>query len=341
VESVKRGDEQVLVLQADGMLLNAHLTETEEKRPLPFLRNGSRLQLTGICLIQEANQIASLVKPASFRILLRSSDDVLVIKNPSFLTLRNTLWLLGLMALIVIAGSAWVIVLRRRVRDQTEIIRQKWEREVVLEERNRIARDLHDTLAQAFAGVAFQLEAVGSNLLNTPAEARKHLGLALTMVRHCLLEARRSVMDLRSVSFEKKDLPAILTETISQLTASLPISVDLEVRGSVRLLPTTIENNLLRLSQEGITNAVQHGKATRLTLNLNYDSESVRLGIADNGCGFDPESMRDGADGHFGLLGMKERVKQMGGEFVLKSCPGEGTNILVTVPANGLDRKAL
>src|SRR5207253_1315039 len=132
---------------------------------------------------------------------------------------------------------------------------------LVLAERSRIARELHDTLAQGFAGIGFQLEAVAAKLTEAPAQAQQHLNLALQMVRHSLGEARRSVMNLRSSAMDNGDLARALADTARQMMADKPVEVQSTTSGPIRSLPAKMENNLLRIGQEAITNSLKYARA--------------------------------------------------------------------------------
>jgi len=204
----------------------------------------------------------------------------------------------------------------------------------VLAERNRIARELHDTLAQGFAGIAFQLEAVATRLTEAPAQAQQHLKLALQMVRHSLAEARRSVMNLRSAALDKGDLGAALADTARQMMADKPVDVQLKISGAVRPLPAEIENSLLRIGQEAITNALKYAGGEKIRIELTYQSQLVLLRIEDNGQGFDPATFAATDGVHFGLLGMRERAKQIGARLSIQSQPGQGTEVVVKAPLN-------
>ncbi|MBI4660175.1 MAG: hypothetical protein HY735_15150 [Verrucomicrobia bacterium] len=240
----------------------------------------------------------------------------------------QTNWFYALGALAV-ALAAWSFHLHRMRRAQAQF-------SLVLAERNRIARELHDTLAQGFAGIAFQLEAVATKLTEAPGQAQQHLTLALNMVRHSLMEARRSVMNLRSTALENGDLSTALADTARQMIGHRAVEVQVETVGAVRPLPAKIENNLLRVGQEAITNSLRHSEARRIRIDLNYQPQEVVLRIEDDGKGFTvPASPRlNGA--HFGLLGMQERAKQMGAKLSVQSKPGEGTEVLVQVPVSNL-----
>jgi ligand-binding sensor domain-containing protein/two-component sensor histidine kinase len=203
---------------------------------------------------------------------------------------------------------------------------------VVLTERNRIARELHDTLAQGFAGIAFQLEAVATRLIEAPEQAQQHLSLALKMVRHSLAEARRSVMNLRSAALENGDLANALSETARQMMGDKPVDFKLETLGTIRPLPAKIENDLLRIGQESITNSLKYAHAGKIRVRLNYEPKKVGLRIEDDGQGFDPAASGVVNGAHFGLLGMHERAKQMGASLKVQSRPGQGTEVVVEVP---------
>jgi signal transduction histidine kinase/ligand-binding sensor domain-containing protein len=209
-------------------------------------------------------------------------------------------------------------------------IRQRFA--LVLEERGRLAREIHDTLAQGFVGISSQLDAVALTLNGHVELARKHLELARKMVRHSLTEARRSVMDLRASALEGHDLPAALSEAAHQWTAGSPVEIHVDVEGENRPLPEQTEQHLLRIAQEAVTNAVKHAHASRVSIHLEMAGRTLSLRVADNGQGFEQDEAFSEVGGHFGLLGMRERAERLGGELQLHSEPGQGTKVEVTVP---------
>ncbi|MBD3887131.1 GAF domain-containing protein [Phormidium tenue FACHB-886] len=201
----------------------------------------------------------------------------------------------------------------------------------VLEERNRFARDMHDTLAQAFTGVLMQLEATKRKINAVQLEAaQEHVARARSLASEGLSEARRSVRALRPEVLESLDLPTALRRLAEQTTADTSIPVLMRIEGIPRTLPIDLETNLLRIGQEALTNALRHAQAQKVRLELLFETDAVHLHIEDDGKGFNTESQP--VNGGFGLLGMQERSQRLGGQFTLKSSYGQGTEITVSVP---------
>ncbi|MGA2544561.1 MAG: sensor histidine kinase [Verrucomicrobiota bacterium] len=333
----QRGDEQVLVLEAENVILSARLDTANWTPRFNDLQIGSELELTGVCLPQPMENWNPSISthPESFQLLLRSADDVEVMRNPPWWTLSRLLWMLGIMTVILLAGFAWVFVLNRRVRHQTAIIQQKLQREAVLEERTRIAREFHDTLEQELVAITIQLETVADQFDTAPGVARQMLQLARTMSRRSLFEARRSVWDLRSHLLENSNLGAALREVTKLMSVSSLVPIAAETSGVPRKLAAPVENNLLRIAQEALGNALKHAQAGRITVHLAYDPGKVCLRVQDDGVGFDTNNRAVIYGGHFGLLDMSERAEKMGGRFSMFSVPGQGTEILVEFTEKG------
>jgi ligand-binding sensor domain-containing protein/two-component sensor histidine kinase len=200
----------------------------------------------------------------------------------------------------------------------------------VLAERNRIAREIHDTLAQGFVAVSVQLQIVGRMLSQSSDAARQHLDQAQELVRAGLDDARRAIWELRSQNAENQDLASQLLQTAERVTASSEIKTQVQVHGIYRPLPSAVEGELLRIAQEAVTNVVRHANATHIEILLSFTPRSVKMTIMDDGNGFasDAPSL---ADGHFGITGMKERAQQIGGSLTVSSKEGEGTQVQVEV----------
>jgi signal transduction histidine kinase len=336
INRIQRADEQILVLEATNLILNARLDSAKADNRFTALQNGSELELTGVCLAQPVdNWNPSLeYRPEAFQLLLRSSDDVAVIRNPPWWTLSRLLWMLGIMSVVLLAGFAWLFALDRKVRQQTTIIQQKLRREAVLEERTRIAREFHDTLEQELVAITIQLEIVAAQFDDAPRMARQMLELARNMTRRSLDEARRSVWDLRSHLLQNNNLPTAVAEFTKLMSASARVPISVETYGVPRKLPLQVENNLLRIAQEALANAMKHSHASRIEISLAYEPDKVGLRVSDDGIGFEADRSAAVYGGHFGLLDMSERAEKIGGAFSLISAPGQGTEIRVEVTDN-------
>lgn len=199
----------------------------------------------------------------------------------------------------------------------------------VLSERNRLARDIHDTLAQGFTGVIVQLEAArDAKTHGLDEEVDDHLRRASALARDSLNEARRSVQALRPLALERHNLCDALSELLGAMTAGSGMAFSFDVTGEPRPLPADWEEGLLRVGQEAVTNALRHARASLLTMAIHFEPAQLRLEFRDNGRGLDRSRTRDG----FGLMGMRERVEQMGGNLVVRSAPDPGVALLISLP---------
>jgi ligand-binding sensor domain-containing protein/signal transduction histidine kinase len=236
----------------------------------------------------------------------------------------ETAWFRMLCAALVLA-CAWA-VFRLRVRQ----IRYRFA--LVLEERARLAREIHDTLAQGFVGISSQLDAVAMCLPDETAPVRRYLDMARKMARHSLTEARRSVMDLRASVLEGQDLAAALESSTRVWTAGSGVDVDVDISGPRTTLTEEAEQQLLRIAQEAVTNVLKHAGASKIWVKLHLEARRLFLRIVDNGRGFEQQDAFSSQGGHFGLIGMRERAERLGGELRLASQPGGGTEVEVKVP---------
>jgi ligand-binding sensor domain-containing protein/signal transduction histidine kinase len=267
-----------------------------------------------------------------FRVMAANNDGVWNEQGAAFAFylqphFYQTYWFYAV--LVFLAGAIFWQLYRMRVS------RISSQFAAVLAERNRIAREIHDNLAQDILGISVQLELV-ARLMPAAAEvAKPHLDRARILVRNSMAEARRYVWDLRSQELEKKDLPTALNDTARRLTRDREVQAAVQVTGTFRALPSQIENNLLRIAQEAINNSVKHAGARRIMIDLHFDSDALQLRVRDDGCGFDPQ--HHNGDGHFGLIGMRERAQEIGGELRILSETASGTEIIVNVPLSNGD----
>ena len=199
----------------------------------------------------------------------------------------------------------------------------------VLAERQRLAGEIHDTLAQGFSSVLMLIQAAEAQLDMSPATARRQLGLAAQTARENLAEARTLVGGLASAQLQAGTLEDALRRITARAGAELGIEASFATEGAGRRLPAATEVVLLRTGQEALANVRKHAAADRVAVRLCYASDSVVLEVIDDGAGFEPALVSGG----YGLRGMRTRVDEAGGKITVRSAPGRGTSVLVEVPA--------
>ncbi len=321
--------ERILRLRHDNTSFTAILRDASSlsRRALP--PSGSRLRLTGVCLVHNGGLWRA---PQSFQILLRSMEGVDVLSTPSLWNLRSASLVLEVTLCVLLAVVVWMLVIRKRFKAQVQTLREKLQRGAVLEERNRIARELHDTLEQDLAGITLHLDLAADCFDGAPEQARHALDMARRVSRRSMVEAHRSVWDLRSHLLEKGTLASALAHAVEPLAGRSSAKVEVQVNGKITRVDPNIEMNVLRIGQEAITNAIKHAGAARIIVALTYGVNSLELSVRDDGCGFDEETAALSSGGHFGLLDMKERAQLAGSKLRIRSQPGRGTSVEVQIP---------
>ena len=210
----------------------------------------------------------------------------------------------------------------------------------VMEERNRMAREIHDTLAQGFSGIILQLEAAEQALSEDTSEAERHLNQARSLARKSLAEARRSVWNLRPQALEQLPLVEAIKQELDKFNQSVGVNAKFSISGVRCDLPPELEAGLLRICQESLTNVRKHAKATEVEVNLKFDESAVELSVSDDGVGFKPRTSGSSKGSSkkkrdtFGLISMRERARGLGGTFEVQSRRGKGTLVRVVIPTS-------
>jgi signal transduction histidine kinase len=231
---------------------------------------------------------------------------------------------------LVLVAAGWLVTLySSHLQRLFEVSRaaEEQQRTAIVAERTRFARDIHDTLAQGFTGIMMQLNAAEQRLQGKSTDARVHIEKARELANASLEEARRSVSALRAGALSNGTLLDAMEQIGRKLTSDSGIQLETKLEGQPYALPEQCEANLLRIAQEALTNAVRHSGTARIGLRLAYRTGSVVLEVGDSGRG-----MSGVEPSGFGVDGMRERARQIGGEIQILSDPGRGTRIVVTVP---------
>jgi len=353
-----------LVLQSGdlGFTAEAEIPNTDDR--LTSIPIGSAIEATGVCLAESGEDH----KLHSMQLLLANSGDVEILQKPSWFTPQRLLVGVGILSAVLLVAISWSVMvskknsvlqllirereaaqlalqqahdhLEERVKERTEQLKfqitarkeSELQFKATLKERTRLAQELHDTVEQSLTGIALQLDTTSKLFETRPEGASHHLEMARSLVSQSQVDVRRSVWDLRSRALEQFDLPGALSTSGKQLTDGTNINLNVSSKGRVRPLSETIEENLLRIAQEALTNVIKHSGATAVVIELDYGPQNVALQIQDNGNGFEQDKSAGPGEGHFGLLGISERVKRLGGELIVSSEPGKGTTIRVQAP---------
>lgn len=321
------------LLDWHGEPLSASIETSGDPWPSGLLP-GATVQATGILTVNAGATptIDGMWNPKEFQLLLRSPADISIVKPAPWWTLERVVWFLGITAgTLVLAIGGISVTARRRLHEQAQQRSQsEAEFTAVLKERNRLAREMHDTLAQSLNAVSMQLELVRSTQSTDMPKATRHLTAAHRIVRSALAETRDSIWNMRSQVLEKADLGSALESVMIQLVADLGIEARFQSAGRSRRLPPRIENHLLRIGQEAVTNAVKYARPTKIIVRLEFDRSRVTLTVTDNGTGFDVSAPPKHTTS-FGLVGMRERTNQMNGVISIESHLNQGTTIAVAV----------
>ncbi|MGL4398896.1 MAG: ATP-binding protein [Luteolibacter sp.] len=279
---------------------------------------GAEVKISGICLIQTD----SLGNPTTFKILVPDAGNISVTEPASYFTVRRLLIALSAVLGILLAVTAATFFFARR---SALLKAEMRERQAVTAERTRLAGDIHDTLEQGLTAIQLRLYTMDSGDGKTDSD----LIAARSLVQQCHLEMRQSVWNLRSQSSDNFNLAEALERTARSLVLGTSIEVNLEQQNFTTRLPLLVEDNLLRIGQEALGNAVRHAHPTRLSIQLTTTPNHASLVITDNGSGMH-EGVRK--TGHFGLVGMEERATRIGGTLTISSAPDTGTTVRVDVP---------
>lgn len=293
------------------------------------LQAGDQIRLTGIYTVTTTRPMPRTKWADGFRLDLSGDASIEMVRPAPWWTPERVRAALGIIGVISLAVFAWNWLLRKRVTAQAATITKQVKQGLVKDERQRIARELHDTLEQDLTGLSMQLGNLSSSLDDREG-SQDCLTLARNMLKHCRTETRASISDLRSPSLLKKNLPEAIREALPAAAGSAEFNFIVE--GTPRQLPATTANHLLRIAREAAINAMRHANPTRIEVRLHYESDGLTLEIDDDGTGFDPKQRPPA--GHFGITGIRERANKIFAELEIESSPSLGTKVQLRLPSS-------
>lgn len=301
--------------------LQSHLTGTPS-----LLAPGSAIRVSGINLLSGETSFIYQGSAIYSNLLLRTLNDATLITPAPWWTRTRLFYLATVLGVLTLAFCILLMYVQLK----------RWKTETVLQERERLARDIHDTLAQSFAGIGFQLQVIQKAIAPVgDTNLTHHVDIARKLVHFSHREARRSLVPVPLDNSSHADLLASLKTIAQSLAESGQIEIEASCSGVVRPLPARLNAELFHLGQEAIANAIRHAQPTRLTVSVAYETDSVQLTIIDDGRGFTMSGDLLG----FGIRGMRKRADEIGGDLEITSIPGSGTSVSITVPSpkqNGL-----
>ncbi|MEO0796778.1 MAG: sensor histidine kinase [Verrucomicrobiota bacterium] len=359
----KAGKGIVLMCRAGDRLFEARLPRGAEVADK--LTVGSTVELTGICHLIRNPDVQWTVGIRGFWLQLRDIRDIKIIAPAPWWTAERAAWVVGGALGLSALFFAWILLLHRTVERQTKLIGEKIEQETLINERQRVARELHDNLDQGLTGAAVHLRAsrkflssridkfVGSirgviessdglntsckeqlnqqlSELATDKEKGLHeLGTIQSMLTYCGRESRSYILELRGGLLEKMDLPAAVDEVTRPLVVPFGAELAISTHGSYRRLRQDVEWHLLMVVRESVANAMMHGQPKSVSVVMRFEGDGLQFSVSDDGQGFDLKSALK--SGRLGIQGMKERMNRLGGVLDIESEPGKGTEVIISV----------
>lgn len=301
----------------------------------PKITAGCRVEVTGIGILDAERWSPGHTYPRvkGVFVVMRSPDDIRLLEHAPWWTPRRLTVVIGSLLVLLLGIAVWNGSLRRiAARKGRELMREQLEHvkaELKAEERTRLAVELHDSLAQNLTGVALEIDTAVKLADEDASSMSAHLGIAARSLKACRDELRNCLWDLRNRALETATMDAAIRQTLAPHTADADVVIRFNV--AREQISDSSAHAILCIIRELSLNAIRHGKATKIRIAGSIDGERMLFSVRDNGCGFDPDNVPGFAEGHYGLLGIRERIDKFEGAFSLSSQPGKGTKATVSL----------
>jgi signal transduction histidine kinase len=338
LDRAQHGADRYLILQAEDFIFQAYISHTNDPGSFAHLENGSRVSVTGVCRIVPGEwQAGEEWRAKSFRILLRSVADVVVIQAPPWWTFKKVLWIAGLLGVVMMTAFGWVVVLRRQVAERTNQLeaqiqeRQRAERQQLIEqERTRVAQDLHDELGSTLTEVNILSSLAGTSML--PAERRDRYLNQIAHVSRSLVATLDEIVWAVNPRYDSAGSVASYHSLFAQRLLNLSgIACRLQVADPFPDIPldSRQRHGVFLAFKEALNNAIRHSGASEVRITMDVIDGQLNIAVADNGKGFDSTTGLPGSDG---LSNMQQRMKNLGGSCQIDSKDGTGTTVRFRLP---------
>lgn len=327
------GGDGILHLQCDDFLVPVNGSAVMEA--FDGLEAGCRIEVTGVCVMETESWRPHVPFPhvTGMSVILRSADDIRVLSRQPWWTPARLLIVIGSLLAAVFAFFLWNVMLRkiidRRSRQLFKSQIAEAESELRIDERTRLAVELHDSISQNLTGVALQINAANRSVPADAGTVRHHLDLASMTLKSCRNELRNCLWDLRNDALEVPEMNEAIRRTLAPHIEDEALHVRFNVPR--RRFTDNTAHTILRTVRELAVNAIRHGGATELHIAGKEECSQIRFSVRDNGRGFNPDSAPGVAEGHFGLQGVRERIKSYDGKLEIRSSPGAGCKVTITL----------
>lgn len=291
---------------------------------------GSLVRIRAICMVESSGGARYSTRVQGVTLHIRAPGDLFVLKAPSPWTARRLAGVLAVLGAFVLLAGLWITILRRQVSQQTTALRESIESEAALEERQRIAREFHDTLEQELAGLRLRLDAAATREIDE--KGRGLLAASRNLVGRIQVETRNLILDLRSSAEAAGDLGLALRELVEVHGGQPGVVVLLEPLDVLPTLPAATVHHVRMIAAEGVTNALKHSRATEIRVGVEAKTDVLVVRVTDNGVGFEVDANTVGKSGHFGCVGIRERCRKIGATVRWESQRGRGTVMELSVP---------
>ena len=322
----------VRILESDSFMIPVDATPAPET--LEKVKIGFGVEVSGVCIMDGANwsPYSAFPQITGMTLVVRSPDDIHVISRPSWWTPRRLLTVLGIVLAILGGIAFWNVLLHRAVRRREKELKREIfahvNSDMKMRERNNLSIELHDSISQGLTGVSLEIDSA-RRLAGDPAEMDRHLDLAAKTLKSCRNELRTCIYDLRNNTLGDRDMNESIRRTLSQFAERAKLSIRFTVPRE--RMSDNVVHNILRIIGELAANAVNHGHASSVKVAGSIEDSTISFSVRDDGCGFDPERCPGAGQGHFGIQGIRERLKRLNGKLVFESSCGGGTKAIVTL----------
>ena len=285
---------------------------------------GCEVEVCGICLVEVEAWHSIMPSFKSVTIIPRRSSDIRMLSHPPWWT-PTRMWILigGLLALVI------AVLIRNQIQKHRAIALARLTTSLKVDERTRLAVELHDSIAQNLTGISLELDAAERLSDVDAAKMRKHLSIAMASLKSCRAELRNCLWDLRHQTLETNDMDSAIRQTLEPYAGKINLAIRFNVPRD--FISDNTAHTILRIIRELTSNAILHGAATSVKIAGSIENGMLLFSVRDDGCGFDPNDYPNESQGHYGLLGIRERINSFEGEFDIVSKPGSGTKATVSI----------